>query len=374
MKIPSPASKKVAIVWDRIYDYRLEFHAQLFTLGKDDNIEYTVYSSHKYRRVDNHNFSSAHLKNIRLKYPRNLYFHYRLDKVSNSDLIVMEQALHNPVLIARFWFDRKWRNKVYFWGHGGYWTKKNSGLQNKLLWYFVKRVNHFLVYTDGGAARLIKNNYPASQISVLKNSIDSRLIIEKIQSLSSIEHDAWMDSHGLDSSSLGCFIGEIKREKKLDFLIEALITIKSEVSSFQFIFFGYGSGLEEIVKKCKKYSWIKFGGVASELEKAHLSKAGAIILNPGRIGLIAVDSIAMATPLVTCRLQNEHAPEIEYLSHPKTIRITDLDSGKYALEVVSLLNAPRTIKLMTDCLKELQPEYSIEAMVNNFHVAVKRGL
>jgi hypothetical protein len=77
---------------------------------------------------------------------------------------------------------------------------------------------------------------------------------------------------------------------------------------------------------------------------------------------------------VTCRLQNEHAPEIEYLSHPKTIRITDLDSGKYALEVVSLLNAPRTIKLMTDCLKELQPEYSIEAMVNNFHVAVKRGL
>jgi hypothetical protein len=25
-------------------------------------------------------------------------------------------------------------------------------------------------------------------------------------------------------------------------------------------------------------------------------------------------------------------------------------------------------------LKELQPEYSIEAMVNNFHLAVKRGL
>jgi glycosyltransferase involved in cell wall biosynthesis len=176
------------------------------------------------------------------------------------------------------------------------------------------------------------------------------------------------------SKNLGCFIGEFKKEKNTAFLIDALHAIKLKVPDFQFIFFGYGAKLDSIKESCEKYSWIKFGGVANEIEKAHLSKAGAIILNPGRVGLIAVDSIAMSCPMVSCKLKDQHAPEIEYLSAPSTILMTEYDVPSYVDAVIQLFNDPESKKAMSQSLKELQPLYTVEAMAKNFHSSVMSRL
>jgi len=370
MKTASGNSKTVAIIQDRIPQYRVPFFTRLSLVGSEDNVDYKVYTSDLDPFEQKNVFLQASLKNMRLRFPRNLYFHYQLDEIAKSDIVIIEQALHNPILLARLILDSKFKRKTLFWGHGGYWTKKNSALQNKILWFFVRRVSHFLVYTYGGAIRLIENGLPLDRITVLQNSIDSAAILGQIEVTGASDHSEWMKSNGLGSSNLGCFIGEFKKEKKLQFLFDAVRAIKLEVPDFQFVYFGYGDGLDSFKDLCKEHGWMIFGGVANELEKAQLSLAGAIILNPGRVGLIAVESIAMSCPMVTCRLNDQHAPEIEYLSEPSTIMMTEYDVTAYANAVVQLLNNPESKKAMSQSLKELQPLYTVDVMANNFHSAV----
>ena len=97
-------------------------------------------------------------------------------------------------------------------------------------------------------------------------------------------------------------------------------------------------------------------------------------MNPGRVGLIAVDSMAMGTPIITRKLAGTHAPEIEYLDNPKSILIAENDLDDYVTKSVLLLNNPQMKREMSNILSELSLSFSAEEMARNFHLAVKANL
>jgi glycosyltransferase involved in cell wall biosynthesis len=362
--------KRVSIVQDTVPGYRVPFFETLLSLGKRDGIQYQIFVSARNQGQNQNSLGFNTLPSLEFKIFRKLYLHYDFTKLDDSDAVVIEQALHNPFLLGNLLRSKVHSPKILFWGHGGYWTKKVSRLQSNLMWFILKKSDHFLVYTEEGAIRLIENNYPLAKITVLRNSIDTLEIATEISRISEKENIAWLKDLGLDFGNFGCFIGEFKDEKNLDFLISAVIEIHRQIPSFKFAFFGMGSGAKPVLDACKKYPWIKYGGQAGATEKAHLSKANAIILNPGRVGLIAVDSIAMQAPMVTRNLEMVHAPEIEYLSHPSSLIISEASHKTFVDSVVALLHDAETRKNMSQNLHLLQPSYSIEIMAKNFHRAI----
>ncbi len=362
---------KVAIVQDCIPRYRWAFFDALYAMGMKENISYIVYSSDPIESSFEKSFRTVQITNRKIRLGRVTRWHTKLEELNKPDLVILEQALHNPLLLWNFLLRRPKDTTTFLWGHGGYWTRRNNCLQEKLLWYVIRRADHFLAYTDGGMEILRAHRYPIDQITVLRNSIDTKAILNKIRNLSAAEHSSWLVKHSINSSRIGCFIGEFRAEKDLPFLISALVQIRSLVPDFEFIFFGGEKGISQIETALESYPWIKYGGIADATAKAHLARAGAVILNPGRVGLIAVDSMAMGAPIISRKLKDTHAPEFEYLDHPKSMLLADSDLDSYVTQCVSLLKNPQVKKQMSVLLSHLALSFSAEEMARNFHLAVK---
>lgn len=359
--------KKIAIVLDSIPNYRIPFFEQLYSVGRSSEIDYIVYTS-KFNEQDKQlNFPTGHVPGWAITYPRKIYWHTNLEVLDDSDLVIIEQALHNPILAWRLIFRRSENRLVAFWGHGGYWTKKNPRLQEEILWRLISKVDAFFAYSEEGAILLVEHGFPLDRISVLRNSIDTTKIYSEIAKISPESHRQWMKKNELNSTNLGCFIGDYKKEKHLDFLFQAISLIRRQVSDFQMIFFGDQSLMERVAQERKTKSWIKLGGVADEVEKAQISLAKPILINPGRVGLIAVDSIAMATPIVTRILDYTHAPEIDFLSPPHSICMTRPDLQSFVNGAIHLLKKPEEKEKMSQSLVSQQQKYGIEQMVLRFH-------
>lgn len=361
---------RVIIVQDYVPAYRIPFFRNLYLLGKSDSIDYLILTSQDPGLLEKYPFPLQHFPNRQLKIRRNSYLHRGTKRLEDAEAVVLEQALHNPNLLRYLDKKKSPGQKVLFWGHGGYWTKKISKPQSALMWHYIQKVDHFLAYTEEGAIKLIERDFPLSKITILRNSIDTKAIYAEIDVTTASSHEAWKQKMGLNTGHLACFIGRFDKAKSLDFLTESLIKIRKQVPDFQFIFYGEGEELPTIQRLCKKYSWIMYGGVAESIDKAHLSLAGAIVLNPGRVGLLAVDSIAMKTPLVTRDVAFLHAPEFDYLMDPQAIRVSRPDVESYVKEAVALLMDKAGQAAMRLALEALQPRYSIEKMAENFHAGV----
>ena len=103
------------------------------------------------------------------------------------------------------------------------------------------------------------------------------------------------------------------------------------------------------------------------------SKIGKCLLVPGLVGLIAVDSFALALPIVT-QPYDFHAPEFAYLTHNKDSVIIDGDSEAYSNAVNELMTDElRLFKLKSECLTNAHI-FTTDKMVENFHLGVLKTL
>jgi hypothetical protein len=88
---------------------------------------------------------------------------------------------------------------------------------------------------------------------------------------------------------------------------------------------------------------------------------GGAILMPGRIGLVAVDALALKLPVLTTDWKY-HAPEAEYLAEGHSMHILPNDPYEFAKSAISFLATSRSHEK-----NDIQWQYpTIEAMVNNF--------
>jgi hypothetical protein len=91
---------------------------------------------------------------------------------------------------------------------------------------------------------------------------------------------------------------------------------------------------------------------------------------PGAVGLAAVDSFALGTPLITTRCA-AHGPEFEYLVHGRNALVVDGDADGYAATVVGLLTRPYELAQLRGACRTEAACYTIEAMVDRFAAGVE---
>jgi glycosyltransferase involved in cell wall biosynthesis len=98
---------------------------------------------------------------------------------------------------------------------------------------------------------------------------------------------------------------------------------------------------------------------------ALLGAVSDVMLMPGRVGLCAVDSFVLRTPVVTTDWP-WHAPEFEYLRNGHNAVITSDDPAVYAAAVQALLtDQPRLASLRARC-REDATSYTTDAMATRF--------
>jgi glycosyltransferase involved in cell wall biosynthesis len=98
-----------------------------------------------------------------------------------------------------------------------------------------------------------------------------------------------------------------------------------------------------------------------------------VFLLAGTAGLAIVDSFAAGLPLIATELPN-HPPEISYVRDRENGMITAHDPTEYAKVIISVLETPSLLDALRRGATKAGSRYTIEAMVENFRMGIKRCL
>jgi L-malate glycosyltransferase len=372
--------KKVAFVYERLLHYRIPLYKELKKRLEQNSIEMTVVygdtSPHVRDKKDTGYLQWAQwVKNRSIKIgSTELLWQECFGHINNADLVVVQQE--NRMLVNYWLLLRRilTRQKIAFWGHGMNCQAPNPrGLRERFKRLFLKTPDWWFAYTDFTKNILLNAGFPANRITVVNNSIDTTELQSFISTIRETDIDAQRDSLGIVGHMVGVYCGSLYEHKRIDFLLEAAINIRSKIKDFELIVIGVGPEEYKVQNAIKGHTWIHYVGQKYGIEKALLLKLGAVFLMPGGVGLAILDSFVAGMPLITtdCKL---HGPEIAYLNQGKNGFITADRLDDYVATVVYILKNKSVLSQMSKaCIADAE-KYSIDNMARNFTDGVVKAL
>lgn len=298
-------------------------------------------------------------------------------QAASADAVVVEQALHNletyPLLLMHLLGRAAPTGpRVAFWGHGRTYTKPVSRIESLAKDALTRRGAWFFAYTESGAAHVASRGYPRDRITVVRNSVDTAAlsaIVDRTRRPGTAEYAEALllrERYGLVSGRTALFLGGLDAPKRIPLLLEAARRIASELPDFRLLVAGDGidrSLVEEAASS--PGSPVVAVGHATGRRTAMLGAVSDLMLMPGRVGLCAVDSFALRTPIVTTDWP-WHAPEFEYLTDGRNSLVTPNDTASYTAAAIDLLNNPsRLERLRAGCARDCA-DYTVQGMASRF--------
>jgi glycosyltransferase involved in cell wall biosynthesis len=255
--------------------------------------------------------------------------------------------------------------KFAFWGHGANLQDDPNSMKNRFRYFFLNQSDCWFAYTNGVRNFLIKRGVNNNKITVVDNAIDTLNLKLQYDNLSISEVDNLKNEMGVNSDNVAIYCGGIYKEKRIDFLIEASVIIKENISDFHLVFVGAGPEAYRVKEASETYDWIHYVGSKFGAERVPYFKMSELFLMPGLVGLAVLDTFATETPMITTDFPY-HSPEIEYLENGKNGVITVNNINDYSKQIIYLFkNKDKIAGLKEGCLNS-SALYSTENMVVNF--------
>lgn len=283
----------------------------------------------------------------------------------SADLVILEHAVKNLesyVIISTRGLLGK---RTALWGHGATITHPTTRITRILQSWMARHTGWYFAYTEGSKSRALGLGASPHRVTVVNNSIEFARVEPPRQHrlLSTIGSDRWV----------AAYIGGLDEPKRIPVLLEASRELHRADPRFLLVVAGRGE-LETEIARLEDEPWLLYIGEAGAPEKAWLASFAKLLMIPGRVGLVAVDSFAMGLPIVT-RSGERHAPEFEYLNEGNSV-VTSNGAGAMELaEAVRALMAD-SVKLETlraGCEASAQ-QYTLESFVSRFASGTLRAL
>ena len=287
-----------------------------------------------------------------------------------ADLVVCELAsgvLENHVL------SRVRPRRLAVWGHGYAATSRPNRIDAALEHRLMRRARRVFAYTGRGRAEAVKAGAGPERITVLQNTVDTTELSAHIANINDAEVQTYAKAYGLDTSFACVYIGGLDSSKRLEFLLEAAATIAERIPQFRLAICGDGVDRDLVKAAALRYPWLVYLGRVDERDKALLARTGRLLLNPGRVGLLSVESFVMGLPIVTTRWDH-HAPEAEYLEDGRTAVFTENTTEAFSEAVIDLLTDDHRLSEMREACLSSADQYSMEQMVGRFTDGIMAAL
>lgn len=354
--------KKVLIIQQIIPDYRKEFFNLLKQELVKNDIELVLIHGEKENKLLDWAIPIANKKINFLKV--DLRWQPLLKYIKNKDLIIVEAAnklILNYVIIILRSFNK---TKLGFWGHGRNMQAHQDSWRNKFSLLFLKKCDWWFGYTTGVRDFLIKNAYPANQITVVQNAIDTGRLRKQLREIKDSDVSELRNQLKITSNKVALFCGGMYLEKRIDFILETCYQVKKEIPEFEMIFIGVGEESVKVEKAAENNCWIHYVGSKKGKDRIKYFKIASIQLMPESVGLGILDSFALETPIITT--QGEfHGPEIEYLENGINGIITEDSLKEYSQTIIRILKTAQHTNLLKGCIASAN-KYTVQQMVENF--------
>jgi glycosyltransferase involved in cell wall biosynthesis len=253
------------------------------------------------------------------------------------------------------------------WGHGADFTRAAHALDQQLEQWLLRKADHYFTYTDGGVATGLSAGVDSGRITVLQNTTDTVALRESVEAVDPADVRMYREKRGI-VGPVGLCLGALDESKRLPLLFSAADEIRASIPNFTLIFAGDGPMEKAVETFCLERDWVHWEGHVDGEDKALLARTASILINPGRVGLIAADSFGMGIPIATTAWRF-HAPEFEYLDDDCALVTGDSETS-FAQGVVGLLRNEVRRELMAAAARSKAGDFSVDMMARRFH----RGL
>ncbi len=377
-----PVERRVVFVTPLVHQYRSKFHELIRVFLRDAGVRYDIVfgTPNETDRIKRDTIEpewATKVKQCRFEIGNiALSYHPVLSKIRGADMVILMQEnkhLQNYMLQA---LPRGLRPRLGMMGHGrNFQSRRPNSLGERWKKFWAMKVDWWFGYTDE-TRRLIESlGFPADQITVFNNSVDTSELRNQVGAVTTERLENLRAELGLVGRNVGVFVGGIYPDKRVPFLVTAADHIRGKIQDFEMIIIGGGSDLPLIRDLAATRPWIRVMGPRFGEEKVALMMLGQVFLMPGLMGLAILDAGAVGLPIATTAYP-WHSPEIAYLSPGENgVMVQDWqDAAAYADAVVGILVDPERQQAMSIAARAMADRYSIEAMAANFAAGVLQAL
>lgn len=254
--------------------------------------------------------------------------------------------------------------RIGVFGHLSRFVKPPNAIDLAIERWQMKRSDHVFAYTEQGRDVAISTGVSPAKVTAVMNSLDVSDLLNAYRRLDEVEVSDFILSHSLVPGKTFGYIGGLDSPKRIDFLAEAMGIIWGADREVKVIVAGRGAD-ERLLSKAVERGQVIIAGYAGAASKARIMRVSNALVNPGRIGLLAVESLAVGIPILTTDWEY-HAPEYDYLHVEHDVFASRNDPKSFAELLLKYSLDDRRLPV------HWGREYpTIEAMVGNFVSGIK---
>ncbi|MBN0048823.1 glycosyltransferase family 4 protein [Streptomyces actuosus] len=292
------------------------------------------------------------------------------DLPRRSDVVIVEQALQNLetyYLLAKRWLDAARGRSgpaVGMWGLGRNYKQVPFPMESakRLL---TRQASWFFAYTLGGARHVAGHGFPPGRITVVRNATDTTALVAARNAVTDQQVRTFAEHHHLVPERTALYLGGLHATKRIPFLLEAAAHIVRRMPDFRLLVVGDGPYRPVVEAAAARGDGVVHLGAVHDERRALFGAVSQLMLVPGTVGLCAVDSFALGTPVVTTDWHWRSA-EFEYLQHGRNALVVSGDPQQYARVVLQTLSDPqRVAQLQQGCASDAH-RYTVEQMSARF--------
>ena len=367
-------TQRIAILQESVESYRIRFFDELHSLLQQQGVEMTLWVHETGIPARHRNL--PYLKPLHCHGKGRLCWAWIPKEVRDADLVIQPQQVRHLSFLLCMLQRRAQKHPNAFWGHGRCFAPEfEERLSERMKRWFSVRVDWWFAYNDL-SARIVKNlGFPEERITSVMNSTDTVALRARHQEIIDEGLDAWRDRLGLGQGPIGLFLGRLYFNKRVDFTLLAASEIRKRIPDFELIFIGDGSDRHMVEKAVSQHAWIHYAGVKNDVEKAPYMAVADVLMNPGVVGLVINDAMAMGLPTITTDFPT-HSPEIDYLRNGINGIITSpwKDLDPFVDATVQLLLDPARLAGMKASAHNDGIGFSAETMATNFANGILHAL
>jgi L-malate glycosyltransferase len=256
-----------------------------------------------------------------------------------------------------------------WWGHGRNMKGQEYTLRERFKRWSAQHADWWFAYTEQGRDLVLKGGFPAGHISVLNNSVDTRSMVFMRAAVTPEMQIRLRHEIGLQGSNVGVYVGSLYTEKRIKFMLDAVVKVREQVPDFEFLMVGAGPHTPLVAAFCRQYPWAHALGARRGADMVAAVSLARVMVNPGAVGLTMVDSFACEVPLFTTDC-GVHGPEIDYLVNHQNGVMTENSVDVFARAVArGLQDREFWTRLHEGCVQSAQ-RYTMEGMVEQFVAGV----
>ncbi len=359
--------------------YRQPFFEQLIQLLDLHGIECRVFAGNpnKVQAKRNDGFESTFIRKVNQReyrvFGKRVVVSDVLDELAEFDMVIFEQARRNLALyriLARRGLIRRSNSRprqvLGLWGHGRDYATKSGTVTRLLMAQITNQVDWFFGYTQDSVEHVVSQGFERSRTTTVENSIDTKNLLADLQRA---PHRSSQDTV---TTNL-CYIGALDSSKNIPMVLSCAELVHRGNPQVRLTILGDGEASGDVEEYCSVREWASYRGHSTGKEKAEVLAKSQLILNPGRIGLIALDSLTAGVPIATTDY-GLHAPEYAYLDPGLTCAVFSGDDESYARGVTELLSDRELLSRMQQNCIDKRGNYSIENMAKNFADGIRAAL